>query len=161
MNIAHDVFSEINPAFCACVLVRFVSAFYELREDGPELPVIYLSLPIALSGDLESSFDGTNKKTGLLDWLERSPQAQIELQNRLNQSLDIVTNAFRFGCFVGLLKIDDRARIQIGERKLKNTAIKALGNKNLQAIKRAERLGYWFASAGSTKTIFDAMGLTI
>ncbi len=161
MRVAHDVYSETNPAFCAYALVGFTAAYASANENGPELPVAYLSLPIALSGDLCVSFEGTNKNTGLLEWLERSPHIQIGLTERLNWTMGMVTEAIRFGCFSRVLAVDEGARLRLGGRKVKKSAIDALSEGSAQSLKRAERLGYWFAAAGSTKTVFDIMGLTV
>jgi hypothetical protein len=159
--VAHDVFSETNPAFCAYALVGFTAAFATVKKEWPQLPVAYLALPVALSGDLRGSFEGTNKNTGLLEWLERSPQIQIGLRERLNGSLTIVTEAVRFGCFSRVLAVDENARLRLGELSIKRAALNTLSEGPLQSVKRAERLGYWFAAAGSTKTAFDMMGLTV
>jgi hypothetical protein len=161
MRDTHDVYAETNPAFCAAALVEFTKAYISERSVGPEAPVAYLALPVALSGELASAFDKTNKKTGLLEWLERSPQVQVGLAERVNASLDIVSEAIRFGCFTRLLAIGEGARLQLGGKKLKPSAINALGVDPGQAIKRAGRLGYWFAAAGSTRSVFDIMGLTV
>ncbi|MBK8257627.1 MAG: hypothetical protein IPK82_33775 [Polyangiaceae bacterium] len=161
MKAAHDIFAETNPAFCAYALVGFTAAFLSVNAGGPELPVAYLSLPIALSGDLAGAFSGTNKNTGLLEWLERSPQIQIGLAERMNRSLSIVTEAVRFGCFSRVLTVTDGARLLLGKRKAKKSATTALSDGPAQSLRRAERLGYWFAAAGSTKTVFDMMGLTV
>jgi hypothetical protein len=48
-----------------------------------------------------------------------------------------------------------------GQEKVKKSALSALSEGPAGAIKRAERLGFWFASAGSTRTVFDMMGLTV
>ena len=161
MSFAHDLFSEVNPAFCAYALAAFSTAYSSVNEKGPELPLVYLALPVALSGDLASSFEGTNKKTGLLEWLERTPQVQIDLMERVNASLDIVTEAVRFACFSHVLTLDEGARLKAGKRKIKKSATTSLSEDPAQSLKRAERLGYWFATAGSTKTVFDMMGLTV
>jgi hypothetical protein len=114
-----------------------------------------------LSGDLGGAFEGTNKNTGLLEWLGRSPQVQVGLADRVNASMDIVTEAIRFGCFTRVLKVGEGARLRLGDQKLKKSAVTALSKEPAQALKRAERLGYWFATAGSTRTVFDMMGLTV
>jgi Family of unknown function (DUF6521) len=160
MSVAHDVFSETNPAFCAYALAGFTAAFAKVNDQGPELAVVYLALPVALSGDLGDAFDRTNKNTGLLEWLERSPQIQIGLNERVNDSMSIVTGAIRFGCFSRVLVLEG-ARLRLGERKIKKSFVKAITEGTAQSLKRAERLGYWFAAAGSTKTVFDMMGLTV
>jgi hypothetical protein len=161
MRLAHDIYSETNPAFCAYALGAFTSAYLSVNADGPEIPVLYLALPIALSGDLGQTFDGTNKKTGLLEWLERSPQVQIGFSDRVNGSMDIVTEAIRLGCFAHYLTMDDSARLRLGRQKFKKSAADTLSAEPAQVLKRAERLGYWFAMAGSTRAVFNMMGLTV
>src|SRR5213083_649403 len=105
MSVAHDIYSETNPAYCAHALVAFTTAFLSVNNDGPEVPATYLALPVALAGDLGSAFDGTNKNTGLLEWLNRRPQVQIGLADLVNMSMDIVTEAIRFGCFSRILVV--------------------------------------------------------
>ena len=161
MIVAHDVFSEINPAFCAYILRSFTSAFITISDQGPEVPLAYLSLPFALSGDLGKTFRSTNKNTGLLEWVERNPEIHIGLAERVNRCLAIVTDAMRFGCFSQILTINDRAQFHPGGRKVKKSAVTKLSEAPANSLKRAERLGYWFAAAGSTKTIFDIMDLTV
>ncbi len=75
--------------------------------------------------------------------------------------MSIVTEAIRFGCFSRVLAVDKYARLLLGDRKVKKTTVKALSEGTAESLKRAERLGYWFAAAGSTKTVFDMMGFTV
>lgn len=161
MTVAHDVFAETNPAFCASVLAEFTAAYMSLNVAGPQLPSCYIALPIALSGNLAVTFEGTNRNTGLLEWLTRSPQVQVGLATRINASLGIVTEAVRFGCFTHMLALDENGRLLLGARKMKKSALNRLHDEPALAIKHAERLGYWFAMAGSTRTTFDMMGLTV
>lgn len=160
MRVAHDIYSETNPAFCACVLVAFTGAYASVRGQGPEAPLAYLALPIALAGDLAQAFDGTNRNTGLQVWLERRPQVQIGLADLVNDTLTIATEAIRLSAFSRALVVGVDGRLSIGPQKVKASAIRALSDAPAQAIKRVERLGYWFADAGSTRTVFDMMGLT-
>lgn len=74
MIVAHDIYSETNPAYGTYALTMFVRGFIAANGAGPELPAAYLALPVAMSGDLAPSFHGTNRNTGLLEWLDRSPQ---------------------------------------------------------------------------------------
>lgn len=161
MDLAHDIFAETNPAFCACALAHFATAFRARCDSDPELPLAYLALPIALSADLSGAFLGTNRRTGLHEWLERSPEIQVGLAGRVNSSAAIATEAVRFGCFSGTLVVGGDARLGIGARKFKRGGIVSLSNLPAQSLRRADRLGSWFAASGSTIAVFDAMGLTI
>lgn len=162
MKFSHDIYAETNPAFCTCALIEFVKAFQSVNSHWPELPAVYLALPMALSGDIGDAFGGTNKSTGLLEWLERNPQVHVGLVDRVNASLGIVTEAVRFGCFVDALALTHDACLTLGGKKLKKkSGIDTLDEAVAHAIKHAGRLGYWFAMAGSTRNIFDIMGLTV
>lgn len=161
MIIAHDVYSETNPAFCAYVITAFVAAYVSAKPEGPEMVTTYASIPIALSAELESTFEGTNKNTGLIDWLARSPGIQIELVARLNESMSIVTEGLRFGFFSGTISMDEKTRLHLGAQKLKQTWRQALSLHSKNAIRHSARLGQWFAADGSTRSIFESLGLTV
>ncbi|RFP06416.1 hypothetical protein BGC31_14325 [Komagataeibacter xylinus] len=158
--IAYDLYAETNPAFGAYLLVSFVRGFARANAKGPELPVAYLALPLAISGDLGATFDRTNRKTGLQEWLERSPQIQVNLAERLNNSMDFVSGAVRLGCFSHTVRLTEEARLTVGTRGLKKDLTFGLSSELSQAVRYADRLGYWCATAGSTKTIYDMLGLT-
>jgi hypothetical protein len=161
MTVAHDIYAETNPAFCAYALTRFTAAYISVKDAYPELPLGYVALPVALSDDLAYTFDGTNRKTGLLEWLTRSPQVQVGLAERINASLQVVSEAVRFGCFARVLVMEADGRIRVGSQKLRKNKIAGLGEDPARALSHAERLGYWFAMSGSTRTTFDMMGLTV
>jgi len=159
--ISHDIYAETNPAFGAYLLVSFIRGFIEINPAGPELPLAFLALPLAISGDLAPTFDHTNRKTSLSEWLARNPQIEIKLADRLNDSMDFVAGALRLGCFASAVTLSDSARLQIGSHALKKQLASGLSRDLAQSVRFADRLGMWFAAAGSTKTIYDTMGLTL
>ncbi|WP_082578242.1 three component ABC system middle component [Lysobacter sp. Root690] len=161
MTPAHDVFAELNPAYCGTALAAFVGAYKSLNDAGPELAICYIALPVGLSGDLAETFAGTNRNTGLLEWLTRSPQVHIGLGSRVNSTMDVVTSSLRFGCFANLLILGRDGRLQVGNRQVPKSSLDKLGAESVKAIKRVERLGYWFAMAGTTRNVFGVMGLTV
>ena len=82
MSIAYDLFAETNPAFGTFGLVGFCQKFEAASGRPPELALAYLALPLALSDDLETSFDKTVATTGLLSWLNRFPDIRLDLGAR-------------------------------------------------------------------------------
>ena len=76
---------------------------------------------------------------------------QVGLAERINASMPVVTEAVRFACFARVLAVEADGRIRVGSQKLKKSAIDGLGEGPARALKHAERLGYWFAMAGSTR----------
>jgi hypothetical protein len=93
--------------------------------------------------------------------MERNPPVQGGLAARVNATMDIVTLAIRFACFTHVVELDEKARLRLGPGKFKGSAINALSKDSVNSIKHAERLGYWFAMTGSTRAVFDMMGLTV
>jgi hypothetical protein len=158
--IAHDIFAETNPAFCAHVLVAFTTAFQETLPAGPEVPLAYLALPLVISNELAHTFDGTNRNTGLPVWLDRNPGVLVEVANRVDASLDVVTQGLRFGCFSQVLSWQG-AHIRRGNAPMKKVASARSGDAVVGAMKRAERMGYWLAAVGSQRAAFSMMGLTL
>jgi hypothetical protein len=158
--IAHDIFAETNPAFCAHVLVAFTTAFQETWPAGPEAPLAYLALPLVISNELAQTFDGTNRNTGLPVWLDRNPGILIDLASRVDASLDIVTEGLRFGCFSQVLSWQG-AHILRGPAPMKKVTSAGSGEAVAGAMKRAERIGYWLAAVGSQRAVFGMMGLTV
>lgn len=161
MSVAHDVFAETNPAFCAYVAYSFTKAYASVRQIGADLPLIYLALPLALSGDLAGSFQGTNRNTGLREWFERNPGLGVGLYERVNSCLQLVTEAVRFGCFLGILELDGEGHVRAVPAVVKKGAVTALDRSSSQGIKHIERLAYWFAGAGSTEVVFEILGLDL
>ncbi|WP_415757660.1 three component ABC system middle component [Pseudomonas sp. LT1P18] len=161
MPIAHDIFAETNPAYCAALLTQFVGAYCSRTDAGPDITLCYAALPLALSGDLASTFNRTDRRTGLLEWLHRCPVIQIRLADRVNGSLDIVTEAIRFACFSHMLMINSEGRLVLGASTLRKDLTKQLSEDTRQIFKNIDRLGCWLALAGSTRTVFDMMGLEL
>ncbi len=158
--IAHDIFAETNPAFCAYVLVAFTTTFQETWPAGPEAPLAYLALPLVISNELAQTFEGTNRNTGLPVWLDRNPGILVDLADRVDASLGIVTEGLRFGCFSQTLRWQG-AHILRGTAPIKKVTSAGSGEAVAGAIKRAERMGYWLANVGSQRAVFSMMGLTV
>ncbi|WP_244436059.1 three component ABC system middle component, partial [Bradyrhizobium elkanii] len=79
MIVAHDLFAETNPAFGVFTIVGFCRSFLDESETAPAIALIYLAIPIAMSGDTQTSFSDTNSRTGLLAWLNRYPESRTTI----------------------------------------------------------------------------------
>lgn len=161
MTVAHDVYSETNPAYGTYALEAFTTAYLSINDRGPELALAYLALPLALSGDLGSTFLSTNRNTGLSVWVERHPRIQIGLSSRLEATMPIVSDAFRLACFAHVLNLKEDGRLGRGPAKINKSAAKSLQHDAANSIKHSERLGYWFAMKGSARAVFDVLGVTV
>jgi hypothetical protein len=160
MRAAHDIHAETNPAYCAIVLAHFCEVYQEHQIHGhaPSAGIVYLVLPLILSEDLATTFDGCNKNTGLLVWLARSSRILLGLSQRVNTTLAVSTEAIRFGCFAELLRLNHVGEIESLDR---HVPAAVSGGVVGGALKRARLLGIWFAGAGSARAVMEALGLSL
>jgi hypothetical protein len=157
---ARDIFAETNPAFCSAVFAHFCSAYRQAQPAGrsPTTALIYLIVPIAVSEDLASTFEGCNKETGFTVWLSRSPEVTVDLAKKVNLTLDITTAAIRFGCIGGALRLTAVGDL---ESLLKNLPTVVSGGVASGALKRARLLGIWMARMGSPRSVLEALGVSV
>lgn len=159
MQTAIDIYAETNPAFITFGAVTFCRRFTEVAELPPHFSLIYLAVPLAMSDDLQESFDKTNARTGLLAWLTRYPDVRFGLAPRLEATLPIVTAGIQLGVLTRALDLGQNGDLILGSA----APAKALGEKlppqARQVLKRAERLGAWMGTAGKAAAIFSAFGV--
>lgn len=160
MTLAYDLFAETNPAFGAYALLGFCNKYIAAAARRPALALAYLALPIALSDDLNASFEETVSTTGLLSWFNRYPDVRVYLGGRLDASKEIVSAAMRFGLSAQALALEPDGLIGPGLRTPAKAPANNLPYKPKRALKRAERLGTWMGNAGSAGAIFSAFGVT-
>jgi hypothetical protein len=156
MMLAHDLYAETNPAFCAHILAKFCTGHQKKANTPAELAVCYLALPIVLSEDLNKTFEHTNGATGLSTWLDRSPEVRVGFAERVNLTLQFTTEAVRFGCFSKALHLDTEGLIYCGKLSTNKSKSPSIA----QAELKAERLGQWFDSAGSSRAVMSLFGVT-
>lgn len=158
MTSAHDVYAEINPAYCASIITQFCTAHFKKSGLFPLIPVAYLVLPIVLSEDLSSTFDGCVGSTGLLVWLNRSPRIRAGLAQRVNETLEVTTAAIRFGCVSRLLSLAPDGTVLSERNRLPSLVTEGVAG---AALKRSKKLGVWCGEAGSGRAVLEAMGLSV
>jgi O-antigen/teichoic acid export membrane protein len=160
MTVAHDLFAETNPAFGVFTIVGFCRSFWEASEMAPAIALLYLAVPIAMSGDTQTSFSETNSRTGLLAWLNRYPEIRLDLGPRLDASLSIVSASVKLGLATQALELGKSGVIGLGSSVPSKAHVERLPPESKQVIRRAERLGTWMAGAGTAGSIFSAFGVT-
>lgn len=159
---ASDIYSFTNPALCSLILWSFVQGFEQENKNGCEVPLIFLPLPIILSGSTRAEFFGTNVKTGLLAWIARKPKVLINIGEKIEKVSKVTREALIFGCSNGIFSISDNGNIQSGIGNIKHSGFNNLTSSELKEMfSVAKRLGAWCGQMKSTTTIFYSMGITI
>lgn len=158
MKVTYDLYAETNPAFIAYLLQRFVLKHRGKAERPPHISLSYLAVPIALTGNLESTFSGTNSRTGFLAWVSRFPEIRIELNSNIAVCRDVVLSGIKAGVHGRLLTITETAHLNLGSAKSPPESQKGqLPDAAKACVSRIERLGGWMADAGDPASIFSAL----
>lgn len=161
VKIAHDLYAETNPAFGTYAAIGFCREYKSASTQNPSIALVYLALPIAMSRDTGRSFSETNITTGLLAWLNRYPEIRLNLDARLDASLDVVSASLRLGLTSNALALADDGAIGLGPKPPIKAPVERLPAEPKKVIRRAERLGGWMGKAGSVGSVFSAFGVTL
>jgi hypothetical protein len=157
--VSIDTYAATNPAFCSVILYSFLEGFSTTNSTGIPFPLMLLPIPIVLTREIADSFEGTNVRTGLLTWATRSPEITIGLRERIQNTSDFSKQGLLFGSRFGLFSISDIGRVFLKPDCLKKNLPTTGRTYITEAIKLARRLGVWVGEAGSTETVFIALGV--
>jgi len=161
MTISYDLYAETNPAFVSFLLYRFVKSFSDDTSVTPHISLAYLTVPLAMSERLETSFASTNVTTGFLAWLNRFPESRVGLQRDVAHSKHVTAEGLRAALHSQLLKIKPDGTLEIGVAKRPPENAKSkLSSGPKSAVSRAERLGVWMSKVGGPALIFSALEVT-
>lgn len=160
MISSRDVFAETNPALYCAVFSQFCSAYKQEQslQRSPAMPLVYLVVPLAISEDLGTTFEGCNRDTGLPLWMNRNPKITIDLGKKVNSTLELTTAAVRFGCLAGRLRITSDGDLEAATKTLPAAVS---GGIAAAALKRARLLGIWMATMGSPRAVLEALEVSV
>jgi hypothetical protein len=154
----YDIYAEANPAFVAYLIQRYVKKHYAAAEDFPHISLVYVAIPLGMSGKLEPTFDSTNSRTGLLAWLSRFPEVRIGLSENIIASHGIIADGLKAAVLSRLIKVNEQGYLELGESKGPPESLKASLPDGPKAIaSRVERLGTWIGKTGSPAAVFSAL----
>lgn len=110
-ELAIDLYAVTNPAFWALAIAQFVTGYEEVTSDrggeGCAYPLLFLPMPLAFSREALQRFEGTNRKTGLLSWLERNPAVRATTSSEMLASKPYTRKALVFALAHDLLASKD------------------------------------------------------
>ncbi len=153
-----DLFAATNPALCSVILWYFARGYRSRDSEGVPLSAILLPLPIVLSQDLASSFKGTSSTTGLLGWINKTPEVTVGLADRVERTAGYARAGLIFGVRQRVFEITSDGRVLESKRGfLKQPNTRDSGELG-RRMKLAECLGKWVAEVGSIGTTFACLG---
>ena len=164
--ISSDINSANNPALCSLILRSFLTGFEEVKKDGCEFPILFLTLPFILSGNIRERFKGSNINTGLLTWLSREPQVLINLPKRIEVANLLTKKAIIFGTTNNVIKITDNGLFMSDSSGIVKSKLDLIITEDNQSdiyemFTLSKRFGGWCGQLESTIILYNIMGLTL
>src|SRR5712671_6322516 len=110
-DVSIDVYAHTNPAYWALALSRFVVGYEEATNRGQgtvcAFPLLFLPMPLAFSREARLRFERTNKKTGLMTWLQRHPSIRATIGAEIVVAKPYTRRALTFALAHNLLSTFD------------------------------------------------------
>ncbi|MAC55318.1 MAG: hypothetical protein CME31_22485 [Gimesia sp.] len=154
-----DTFAYTNPAFCALMLRDFVQNYMKADNRGVPLPLMLLPLPIALSGDLADTFNGTNSRTGLITWVSRHPEITLDLGRRIEALTPFSREALLFAISRRILDINDAGYVDLDNTGMKKALRFPATEPRGRILSISRTFGRWVGDVQSTETVLACLRL--
>lgn len=158
MSTAVDLYASTNPAFGSALMWSFVAGVGEAGQ-APELPLLFLPLPILLSS-LRDTMAHTNRRTGFHAWLARHPEVRVGLAERVERMQPITRRAILYGARIEIITAGQDGRFRTSDA-LRDAALSRTGPAVRPLFPLARRLGAWIGEVGGTRDVFYALGLSV
>jgi Family of unknown function (DUF6521) len=158
-----DVYAHTNPAFWAFALSKFIVEYTAAGTSGKRepcpYPLLFLPMPLSFANDARRRFDGTNKTTGLMTWLERNPSVRATVAAEIMAARPYSRRALTFALAHDLISTDDGWGYLPGDRKgWKKPAWPVKSDQRGVILQACGRLGQWCAMV-EVATVFIALGV--
>lgn len=154
-----DIYAATNPAFCALVLRAFCDGFVSRAHHGVDYPLIFLPIPILLSGNISTSIRHTNKNTGFINWIAKNPHVLINFHSRLKNTMEFSRRAVLFGIQHNLIWISEGIQILPSDVSLPRQLSWPVSDERGMILVYAKRLGLWLGTLDSVQTVLATMGV--
>jgi hypothetical protein len=149
----------LNPSFCSCLLWQ-ASVGYESIAHAP-LPfdISFLVLPTVLHRETRESLPKL-VRTSLAVWVDENPLARPRIADRARTLVPFTKEAMIYGGIHGLLELQGGAIAANPDWRKRIAADLEDSTDEVQSCaKRAEFVGKWLASSGSSGTVMAILGV--
>ncbi|MFN4275360.1 MAG: three component ABC system middle component [Ferrovibrio sp.] len=149
-----------NPAFCSTLLIEAVEKYNKRAPQTFPFALSFLVLPIVLHRGTRSSLPRSTV-TSLLSWVQDNKEQLVDFSSRVQRLDQITRETITFAIQHEALKFDNGASLITGDGRMGITPKRTplFTEEAKECTERAGFLGRWFASAGTTATIFSAWGI--
>lgn len=162
-DVALDVYALTNPAFWALALTQFVIGYQSGDIENKTIqcpyPLLFLPMPLIFSRDALARFEGTNRNTGLVSWLERHPIVRATAASEVRAAKSYTRRALTFALAHGvLLSSDGWGYSPASTGGWKKPAWPVKSDARGAMMQASHRLGQWCSGVDIT-TVFITLGV--
>ena len=154
---AREVAYLLNPAFCGEVIRRCIETYQQTAQQSMPVPLLFLILPIVLHRSTRETMPRT-ARGHMYSWLQENPHVKVGFVQRARNLLRVSREAQAFLMQFNALTVDGQAGLAVARRRRIRIPELEQGEV-LDCFKKAELLGKWFASGGSSITIYTMWGV--
>lgn len=149
----------LNPSFCGCLLWQAATGYRSACSEWLPFDLAFLVLPMVLHRTTRDALPGT-VRTSLAVWIDDNPQARSCVADRAPMLVPFAKDAMMLGGRYGLLQFPaTRVAANAEWKKQINADLKDSTDEVRTCMKRAEFVGRWLGSSGSSSTIMAFFGI--
>jgi hypothetical protein len=150
-----EITNNLNPAFCGEIIRRCLYKYQTMTKKHLPVTLSYLILPIVLHKDTREAIGNTRKE--MHPWLQENPQVKVDFAKRVkgfeqitNETLIFLTQDLSIQMYTGSIEI----------LHFRPKPITIFSSEEVKdCMRKAERVGQWFARAGDPASIYIMWGI--
>lgn len=154
-----DIYAAENPAFGAILLHGYAEGYLESAGEGVPYPLFFPVLPLVVSEYTAASFDGTNARTGLFNWLAERPEVLVGLVDAIRATVPFTRSSLVFAVRHRLMDISPDQRFAPAVHAPWRQPGWRSGDERGHALSLARRLGTWTGRIDNPVTLFHRLGI--
>jgi hypothetical protein len=149
----------LNPSFCSCLLWQAAVGYKNTSQESLPFDISFLVLPLVLHRATRDALP-TTVKTSLAVWIADNPLARSRVADRTRMLVQFTKEAMMFGGLHGLLAFHAGTITANPDWNKSIVAeIKSSTDEVRLCMKRAEFVGKWLGSSGSSNTVMTIFGV--
>jgi hypothetical protein len=148
-----------NPSFLGLLVWSATAGYMQATRMGLPFELVFVALPLSLHKPTRDALP-RNQRTSLPAWLDENSHLRVGFVERTKGLLPFVREAVLFGAHHGLITISDGGRLEPSPRPRTLTRYTSEVTEDVRdCLRRAEFLGRWFGTAGTSATIMALWGI--
>ena len=146
----------LNPAFCGRILFSMINEYQKPANRAVPFPLLFMVLPLILHEDTRNAI---SRSTQLINWTHTHRELVCSFPARAREFVEITNETVEWLLVTGYIVVNENGEIEKSKYVRNLNKIKYTSDEISDCLRKAERVGRWFAKAGKTENIYVALGV--